>query len=144
MQLRYFELSDFDSPDKIGSGENMKRKVLFALDDARHWVEINWNQRGKKKIVFKINSGYRTYAHNSTLKNHSYNSSHLRGLAVDIHAPTLLHKYLIIVSLARYGFQRFGISNNFVHADMDEDKSPSLWFYGGVVAAFKNMFDSLN
>ena len=50
--LKHFNPSEFDSPDDIGSGDNMCPAFMQKLDDAR----------GRAKIPFKINSGYRTPA----------------------------------------------------------------------------------
>ena len=33
--MKYFKLSEFDSPDLIGSGEEMKQSTLNLLDEAR-------------------------------------------------------------------------------------------------------------
>ena len=50
MKLKYFELSEFDSPDEKGSGAKMDQKFLIKLDSARYLANE----------PFKINSGYRT------------------------------------------------------------------------------------
>ena len=49
--MRYFNYHEFDSPDAIGSGEQMMDEVfLEMLDKARHLAGI----------PFHINSGYRS------------------------------------------------------------------------------------
>ena len=77
--MRYFNYTEFDSPDELGSGQNMSPKILEMLDQARE----------KYDKPIKITSGYRTQAYNEDLKARGYkaskNSSHLKGLAVDIH-----------------------------------------------------------
>ena len=55
LNLKYFKLSEFDSPDQVGSGKKMNKKFLEKLDYARH----------NAGIPFKINSGYRTEARNT-------------------------------------------------------------------------------
>ena len=73
--MRYFNYHEFDSPDAIGSGEQMMDDVfLSVLDKARHLAGI----------PFRINSGYRTPEHNRKVGRNK-SSSHLRGLACDIH-----------------------------------------------------------
>lgn len=128
--MRYFKISDFDCPTENNSGQYMKRSVLVALDSARHWVQSNWNNRGKKKIVFIITSGYRTPKHNIDVGGTSQ-SSHVKGLAVDIAYKDINSLFVIVISLALNGFFRFGINFNkkFVHCDMDNDKRPAVWFY---------------
>ena len=54
MTLRYFKLSEFDSPDEPGSGAKMQPETLQMLDAARHIAGV----------PFKITSGYRTKEHN--------------------------------------------------------------------------------
>ena len=53
--MLHFELSEFDSPDEIGSGKYMDEKFLQMLDDARSIANIS----------FTINSGFRTKSHNA-------------------------------------------------------------------------------
>ena len=49
MELRYFKLEEFDSPDYPGSGEKfMDWEFLDCLDEARDIAGVQ----------FKINSGY--------------------------------------------------------------------------------------
>jgi len=45
--MLHFEISEFDSPDEIGSGQYMQSSTLQMLDDARSIAGI----------PFKINSG---------------------------------------------------------------------------------------
>ena len=56
--LKYFKLSEFDSPDKPESGKKMDKKFLEKLDYARHNAGIS----------FKINSGYRTKEWNAKVE----------------------------------------------------------------------------
>lgn len=130
MKLRYFNINDFDSPDLKGSGGFMKVYVLQALDNARHWIEVNWNRRGKKRIVFIVPSGYRTDSHNEKVGGKP-DSSHLKGLAVDIAYKNTFDAFVMLIALAMHGFFRFGIDTKrkFIHADMDKTKNPSIWTY---------------
>ena len=54
LDLKYFKLTEFDSPDEVGSGYKMDKEFLIKLDYAR----------GIAGIPFKINSGFRTKSHN--------------------------------------------------------------------------------
>lgn len=119
MELKYFKLSDFDSPDEPGSGSNMKPHVLRALDALR------------EKVGFPliINSGYRTEAHNTKVKGSIY-SAHLRGLAVDIKAMSGRARYDIVVAALELGFKRIGVAKTFIHLDMDESlPGQCIWSY---------------
>ena len=50
MNLNYFTLSEFDSPDLPNSGVNMDSQFLTKLETAREYAGI----------PFRITSGYRT------------------------------------------------------------------------------------
>jgi hypothetical protein len=119
MTLKYFDLSEFDSPDKKGSGEEMKSSTLLMLDRAR----------AHANIPFTINSGYRTPSHNKKVGGVA-DSSHVKGYAVDISAKTGREKYIIVDSLIKAGFTRIGIAKTFVHADNDPTKAQNtIWIY---------------
>ena len=122
--MRYFNYTEFDSPDELGSGQNMSPKILEMLDQARE----------KYDKPIKITSGYRTQAYNEYLKARGYkaskNSSHLKGLAVDIHCNNSKDRFELVDILLDVGFNRIGIANTFIHADIDEDKpSHLIWTY---------------
>lgn len=123
--MLHFELSEFDSPDEIGSGKAMDSNFLSMLDDAR----------GIAGIPFTITSGFRTPSHNAYVGGvqaglKSKGSSHLFGYAADIAAPTSRQKYIIIDSLIKAGFNRIGVGNSFIHVDNDPDKDPDvIWTY---------------
>ena len=125
MNLLHFELSEFDSPDEIGSGKTMDSNFLSMLDDAR----------GIAGIPFTITSGFRTPAHNAKVggvspSNNSKGSSHMYGYAADIAAPDSRTKFIIIDSLLKAGFNRIGVGKTFIHCDNDPDKSPDvIWTY---------------
>jgi uncharacterized protein YcbK (DUF882 family) len=117
--MRYFDISDFDSPDKPGSGEQMDKKHLEMLDDARH-------QSG---CAFVITSGVRSKNHNRKVGGKK-NSSHLRGFASDIAVINSARRMLMIKALLDVGFNRIGVGSNFIHVDNDPDKiSGVMWTY---------------
>tara|TARA_R100001463_G_scaffold103671_1_gene158142 strand:+ start:6718 stop:7161 length:444 start_codon:yes stop_codon:yes gene_type:complete len=119
LDLTYFKLSEFDSPDEVGSGYRMDTDFLRRLDTAR----------GIAGIPFKINSGYRTAAHN-TLVGGRVGSSHKKGLAVDIGYTGSRERYIILKALMEVGITRFGIAKTFIHCDVDNNKDGDvIWLY---------------
>ena len=123
--LRYFNLNEFDSPDEVGSGKNMKKVFLIKLDEARHIAEI----------PFKINSGFRTAAHNQYLLDSpkykaSKTSAHLDGLAADISVTDSRSRWIVINALLLAGFTRIGIASSFIHVDLSKTKTQNcVWTY---------------
>lgn len=116
--LKYFNLSEFDSPDEPGSGFKMQWSTLLMLDKAREIAGV----------PFKINSGYRTKAHNTKVKG-AKTSSHMIGMAADI-AVSDATRNTVLKALYQAGFRRFGVGKNFVHADNDSSKSQNVvWGY---------------
>lgn len=121
---KWFKLSEFDSPDKPGSGEMMDPTVVQMLDIARDIY-------GYPMIV---TSGFRTIEHNRSLIDRGYaaspKSSHLLGLAVDIAVPNSQRRFLMLEALLDAGFHRIGVGDNFIHVDLDPNKTPNcLWVY---------------
>lgn len=116
--MRNFKSKEFDSPDVKGSGSKMMPHVLNMLDQAR----------SSSGIAYKINSGYRTKAHNESVGG-SATSSHLNGSAVDIHCTNSASRERILFGLISSGFQRIGIAKTFLHCDADPMKNPAIWLY---------------
>jgi zinc D-Ala-D-Ala carboxypeptidase len=59
-----------------------------------------------------------------------FNSSHKKGLAVDISTNGSDKKYIVLNALIKVGFTRFGIGNTFIHVDADKEKSQNvIWTY---------------
>jgi len=124
MNLNYFSLSEFDSPDFPNSGENMDDQFLIMLDSARAIAEV----------PFKITSGYRTEEHNAKVggvpkSESSKGSSHMYGYAADIAVTSGSHRWIIVNSLIKAGFSRIGVAKGFIHVDNDPDKPSALWTY---------------
>ena len=122
--MKYFKLSEFDSPDEVGSGSNMDATFLEMLDDARGWAGI----------PFKITSGFRTPSHNAYVGGvqaglKSKGSSHLFGYAADIACNNSADREIILAAVIEAGFRRIGIANTFIHVDNDPDKNPAVWLY---------------
>ena len=126
MTLKYFKLSEFDSPDEVGSSSKMNYTFLEKLDQAR----------GLAGIPFKITSGFRTEAYQDDLTRRGYKtakkgtSPHLKGLAADISVKDSRQRYIVINSLLLAGFTRIGIADTFIHVDLDTEKSQNvIWTY---------------
>ena len=122
--MRYFTLSEFDSPDQPGSGEMMDPDFLSMLDESRDVAGI----------PFVITSGFRTVAHNKKLIKDGYpasrNSSHLLGLAADIYCTDSRSRFIILDALQEVGFTRIGIAPNYLHVDLDTNKPQHrIWVY---------------
>lgn len=118
-QVEYFHHSEFDSPDIKNSGLLMDNDFVLLLNEARKMANI----------PFIINSGYRSKSHNKKVGG-TKDSSHLKGLAVDILCTNSRDRYLIINSLVKCGFHRIGIRKDFIHVDMDEQKGNQvIWLY---------------
>jgi len=99
--------------------ENMDLKFLEKLDEARAYANI----------PFVINSAFRTPERNAKIGGKP-NSSHLRGLAVDIKAKDSVTRFLVLDALLAVGFNRIGIADTFIHVDDDLTKSDSvIWTY---------------
>mgnify|MGYP002700819613 CR=1 FL=1 len=115
----YFKYSEFDSPDFPDSGRNMDATFLRMLNHARQIAGI----------PFRINSGFRTEQHNEKVGG-TENSSHLRGFAADIHAPSSTYRYEILSALFKAGFTRIGVAKSFIHVDADPTKTQKVvWTY---------------
>jgi len=119
--MKYFTIAEFDSPDAPGSGVNMHQDLLELLDE----------MRGIYGRPIKITSGYRTPEHNASLgKNASKNSSHIKGLAVDIAVADSNERYEIIRIAMLLGINRIGTGKGFVHIDIDDSKPSNVnWVY---------------
>ena len=118
--FKYFTYEEFDSPDVQGSGQMMSKKLISILDSIREELGT----------PLRITSGYRTPAHNEAVGGTS-KSSHLKGLAVDIACSKSKERFSLIRELLEHGVDRIGVGDTFIHADIDDDKSPNvIWTYG--------------
>lgn len=124
--MKYFNYTEFDSPDVQGSGQLMDKALLEMLDEVR--------EKFDKPI--HITSGFRTPAHNEAVggkmpdKNGNGGSSHLKGLAVDISCNNSADRFDLINCLLYVGFNRIGVAKTFIHVDIDFDKAQGvIWTY---------------
>lgn len=123
LTMRNFKISDFDSPDVVGSGENMNVNMLKMLDNARDIAGV----------PFKINSAFRTIEHNKKVGGVG-DSAHTKGYAADISAKTDEVQRIILKAAFAAGFRRFGVYGTFIHMDNDPNKSQAIWTgKGGVI-----------
>jgi uncharacterized protein YcbK (DUF882 family) len=108
---KYFkELDNLDKMDKT---------FLLKLDEARE----------RAGIPFVINSAYRSPEHNAKIGGKP-NSSHLKGLAVDISVTNSRQRFIVLNALLEVGFTRIGIADTFLHVDLDNGKSKDIiWTY---------------
>lgn len=76
-----------------------------------------------------INSGARCKLHNKKIGG-SPTSSHVKGLAVDVHFANSFQKFMIVTTLTTLGVRRIGISDkgSFIHFDLDKDKPQDVLF----------------
>lgn len=117
--MKHFKISEFDSPDEVGSGERMDAEVLKMIDQARELF-------GKP---IRINSGVRSIAHNDKVGG-SKSSSHLKGYAIDVSCDNSADRFRLVEILMLVGFNRLGIAKTFIHVDNDPDKSKNvIWVY---------------
>lgn len=97
----------------------MDSDFLCKLDEARELANI----------PFVINSAYRSPKHNAKVGGTPH-SSHLKGLAVDIKATNSRTRFIVLDALFAAGFTRIGISDSFIHVDLDLSKSQNvIWTY---------------
>ena len=88
-----------------------------------------YEARERAWIPFVINSAYRTPEHNAKIGGKP-NSSHLKGLAVDIRANDSSTRYIVLNALIRVGFNRIGVASSFIHVDDDKEKANNvIWTY---------------
>lgn len=82
-------------------------------------VQRLYEARKIAQVPFIITSGVRTPEHNAAVGGVS-NSSHVRGLAVDLECTDPTSRYRMIVGLLQAGFTRLGIyQDGHIHADVD-------------------------
>lgn len=98
---------------------NMDQEFLLKLDRAREVAQI----------PFVINSAWRSVEKNKEVGGKS-NSSHLKGLAVDISVTDSRSRFIVLKALIQAGFNRIGVAKTFIHVDDDKDKDPEVvWVY---------------
>ena len=80
-------------------------------------------------VPFVLTAAYRCRAYNAQ-SGGPPQSSHLKGLAVDIALGGGRMRFLIRQALMQSGFSRFGTGPDFIHVDADPDKPDRVeWIY---------------
>lgn len=121
MCMSYFTEEEFACQcGRCGRGyEEMSPILLDKLEFARHVAGI----------PFVLTSALRCEAHNIDIGG-SPTSSHQYGLAVDIKADDSVTRMQILKALLEVGFDRIGISDSFIHVDVDYKKRKDVcWVY---------------
>jgi uncharacterized protein YcbK (DUF882 family) len=117
MSYDFFELDEFKCPC---CNENEISERLVSILDRIRLEYISF--------PIKINSGYRCKDHNRNVGG-SPSSSHLDGVAVDIHCVNSARRFFLLKILPKF-FTRIGVAKTFVHVDMDHKKPDCLaWIY---------------
>ena len=136
MKRGTYWVEDVSLPENLDAivSEHFKLREFKCNDNSRvvvlndELVAVLENARQYFGKTIKINSGYRTVAYNSTLKNSSPQSQHTHGNAADIVVsdvkPIDVYNYFNKTYPDKYGI---GIYNTFVHIDVRPTKS--RWDY---------------
>lgn len=76
-----------------------------------------------------LTSAYRCHTHNKNVGG-TENSSHTKGLAVDISCSDSVLRSKIIKQALNFGITRIGIAKTFIHLDVDPNKAQNvIWLY---------------
>jgi uncharacterized protein YcbK (DUF882 family) len=115
--MNYFNASETEC--RCGCGMNISPQLLEKLNDAREAAGV----------PFVITSGARCVAHNRSIGG-TPNSSHTRGLGVEIACSSSQARYAILKGLFSAGFARIGYNQakNFFHCDIDESLPQDVFF----------------
>jgi uncharacterized protein YcbK (DUF882 family) len=90
------------------------KRLVDTLYLIQAWCRVN-----KRPYIIKINSGFRTLAHNARLKNSARNSQHTQGAAADIRIDGMSTQELAAIARS-IGVGGVGVyeSAHFVHVDV--------------------------
>lgn len=110
MYKHFDEISD---PEMKG----VDQKVMQMLDNARTMADI----------PFYITSGKRSIEKNKEVGGEE-DSSHLKGLAVDLACTNSNNRFRMVYGLFCAGFKRIGIASDHIHADIDTTKAQEVLF----------------
>lgn len=104
---KYFKPSEFDSPDKPGSGVNMQHSFMCFLYSLREYV--------KEPLHISRGGGFRTEEYQRKQGSTSGISDHTFGLGVDIKCDNSTLRFSIIRYCIEAGIDRLGIYDRHVH-----------------------------
>ena len=116
--MKYFDKWELDC--KCGCGlYNITPELEQLLDQVRELAGV----------PLIISSGSRCEKHNKA-EGGSPNSSHLRGLAVDVKVRDSQSRYRVLKALEELNIERIGIAKSFIHFDIDRAKPTKVvWVY---------------
>lgn len=135
--LRYYKNEDLNAPDG-NFAESWKRLApfmnLLTEKSYKHFSEYEikkyqltpemWEKLDKAReiagVPFILTSGRRSKGQNALVGGVS-TSSHLTGEGCDLKCSTSQNRYKIVSALIQVGFNRIGIYNNHIHADISTD-----------------------
>jgi zinc D-Ala-D-Ala carboxypeptidase len=120
--VQFYQLLEISKVYKFFKEEEVKGlqiRLVQMLDRAREY----------SGIPFYLTSTLRTEETNKACGGVS-DSSHLKGLAVDIRANTSEQKFKIMTALIAIGFKRIGIYPNHIHCDIDKLKPQDVLWLG--------------
>ena len=94
-------------------------ELVAKLDQARHYANT----------PFFFTSTTRSVADNANAMGVE-NSSHISGKAVDIRVDNSTDRFNIVKGLVMAGFNRIGVYDHHIHADIDETKPQNVMWTG--------------
>ena len=115
--LNYFTNNDFRNANPSCSINDMDENFLHRLDVARF----------HSGVPYIVNSAFRTVEHEKS-KGRSGDSSHTKGVAVDLKATNSRTRFKIIEGLLKAGFTRMGVYDWGIHVDLDYEKEQQVIF----------------
>jgi len=116
---QFFSQVDFDRCNPACDISDMDVDFMKKLDIARR----------ASNLPYMPTSAYRSKEHELEMGRNG-SSSHTKGLAVDLMAVSSRQRFLVLKGLIEAGFTRIGLGENFLHVDMDSEKSQYVaWNY---------------
>lgn len=108
--------------------------ALYFSDDevrglAARLVAMLNHARERAGVPFVITSGLRSEEENDAAGGVG-NSSHVKGLGVDVACSGSRERYLMVTGLLDAGFTRIGLYDRHVHADCDLSLPPQVMWTG--------------
>lgn len=117
-KYKYFTEKEFHC-DGVNCFDKMNHDLIEKLDIAREMCGF----------PFHITSSWRSKEKNAKIGGVK-SSAHLTGNAVDLACENSTTRMYMIEALLTAGFNRIGISNRFIHVDVDEELPQNvIWTY---------------
>ena len=117
-KYKYFTEEEFVC-DGVNCFDKMNHDLLAKLDIARDMCGF----------PFKITSSWRSPEYNAKVGGKK-SSAHLNGNACDLACENSTTRMYMIEALLTAGFNRIGVSNRFIHVDVDEELPQNvMWTY---------------